>query len=145
MWKSLSSVFRPEISEVLQWRNCDFTRKVAKGHRSKRHRYHWLVYDIYMNNFALKSMKKPKLLFSQPNRKVSFSHSDYRIKRNPSPIAASRERYEYPWILSLKVWLLFKIVCYLMFSLFICVFPVKTLQEKKRKPQSGFWVQFCSI
>ena len=49
LWKSLGSVFRPEISEVLQWRNYDFTRKVAKDHRSKRYIYHWLVLEIYMN------------------------------------------------------------------------------------------------
>ena len=64
LWKSLGSVFRPEISEVLQWRNYDFTRKVAKGHRSKRHIYHWLVFNIYMNKFALKNMKKTEITFS---------------------------------------------------------------------------------
>ena len=63
LWKSLGSVFRPEISEVLQWRNYDFTRKVAKGHRSKRHVYHWLVFEIYMNKFALKNMKKNRNYF----------------------------------------------------------------------------------
>ena len=56
LWKSLGSVFRSELSEVLQWRNYDFTRNVAKGHRSKRHIYHWLVFEIYMNKFALKNM-----------------------------------------------------------------------------------------
>ena len=47
LWKSLGSVFRPEMSKVLQWRNYDFTRKVKKGHWSKRHIYHWLVFEIY--------------------------------------------------------------------------------------------------
>ena len=50
--KEACSVFRAEISEVLQWRNYDFTRRVAQGHRSKRHIYHWLVFEIYMNEFA---------------------------------------------------------------------------------------------
>ena len=47
-----------------EWRNSEFTTKMVKGHRSKGHIHHWLVFKIYMNKFALKNMKKIKITFS---------------------------------------------------------------------------------
>ena len=75
----LVQFFAQEISEVLQWQNYDFTRKVAKGHRSKRHIYHWLVFEISMNKFALKNIKKTEITFS-PDQYFILKVTAYRVE-----------------------------------------------------------------
>lgn len=60
-----ASVFHLDTSEVLHWRKYGLTRKVAKGMKK-------LLFEILINKFIIKNMKKTEIIYPQPNTFIEF-------------------------------------------------------------------------